>query len=439
MQYSVQLNNKRNKTGKLFKFIILPLVFIGAGFFGGLYAASKNDVIKELSKEEVVYIGKLIGQYSEPEDGKITQEVDFGLFWDLWDLLRENYVEQDDLNEKQMFYGAMKGLVASVGDPYTTFMDPKKADEFKEDLEGKFEGIGAEIGIRDDILTIISPLDDMPAMKAGLQSGDKVLAIDGESTMGITIDEAVKKIRGPKGTDVTLLITRDGLGETEDITITRSTIIVKSLKAEIIEDTNIYKIRITNFNNDTKRLMDEAVVDILEKKPDGIVVDLRNNPGGYLEIAIEIASEWVEDGVVVSEQFGSGHKNDFLARGRARLADYKTAILVNRGSASASEILSGALMDYHKAELIGEKTFGKGSVQSLESLRDGSQLKVTVAKWLTPEGNNINEEGIKPNYEVEYTKEDFEADIDPQLDAAIELLTTGKVTIKEKEDEVKNE
>ncbi len=434
MQYKVQLNNKKTKSRKLLNFLVVPIIFIVFGFLGGMYASSKNPIVENLAKKEIAYVDKILNKYSDPKNNQISKEIDFGLFWDLWDLLEENYVEQGELNEKKLFYGAMQGMVASIGDPYTTFMDPQKANEFEEDLEGKFEGIGAEIGIREEILTIISPLDDMPAKKAGLMAGDKVLAIDGEVTIGITIDEAVKKIRGPKGTDVILTISRDGLGKAEDITITRSTIIVKSLRTEIIKNENIYKIRITNFNNDTKRLMDEAITEILKKKPDAILLDLRNNPGGYLEIAIEIASEWIEDGIIVSEQFGSGRKNDFLARGRARLADYKTIILVNKGSASASEILSGALKDYNKATLIGEKTFGKGSVQSLEDLRDGSQLKVTVAKWLTPEGLNIHNEGIKPDHEIKFTIEDFEAGKDPQLDAAIEFIKTGTiVTLKTNE------
>ncbi|MBL7057887.1 S41 family peptidase [Patescibacteria group bacterium] len=423
-------SNKSKLKKALYKLMAIFLL-IFAGFLGGMYSSSKNDIVKDLSKKEVVYVGKVLGKYSEPEKGELNQDIDFKLFWELWDMVRESYVDQGEINDKKMFYGAMNGMIASIGDPYTIFMEPQEAREFEEDLNGKFEGIGAEIGIRDEILTIIAPLEGMPAEKAGLMSGDKVLAIDGEVTIGITIDEAVKKIRGDKGTNVTLTITRDGLGETQDITITRNTIVVNSLKTEYIKDKNIYKIKITNFNHDTINLMEEAVSEIVAKKPDGIIIDLRNNPGGYLEIAIELASEWVEDGIVVSEQFGDGKKNDFLARGRARLSEYKTIILVNQGSASASEILAGALRDYDIAKLIGKKTFGKGSVQSLENLSDGSQLKVTVAKWLTPDGYNINKEGLEPDFEVEYTKEDYEAKKDPQLDAAIEFLKTGKVTIKE--------
>ena len=429
MQYSVHVDNKRSKMRRFIFKLVYLLLIMGVGFGVGIYASNKHEVVRELGKKEVVYVGSVLGKYSSPAEGKLSQDIDFELFWDLWDRIQASYVDQEELNEKKMFYGALEGLAQSLNDPYTVFMEPSKAKEFNEGLEGKFEGIGAEIGIRDEVLTIIAPLDDMPAQKAGLMSGDKVLAIDSEVTSGITIDEAVKTIRGEKGTDVTLTVARKGMPETKDITITRGTIIVKSIRSELLEDESIYKIKITNFNNDTKLLMDERVMEILKSEPKGLILDLRNNPGGYLEVAIEIASEWVEDGIVVSEQFGNGRKNDFLARGRARLQNVPTVVLVNQGSASASEILAGALRDYEIAKLIGTKTFGKGSVQSLEGLRDGSQLKVTVAKWLTPNGNNINNDGLEPDYEVGLDYKDFQDGRDPQLDAAIEFLKTGDVDL----------
>ena len=430
MQYSVHVNSNRSKIRRFVFKILFLLVLIGIGFGLGIYFSNKHEIVKGLGKKEVVYVGKVLGKYNKVDEGKLAQDIDFDLFWDLWDRIKESYVDQEKLNDKKMLYGAMKGLAASMDDPYTVYMEPSKAKEFREDLNGQFEGIGAEIGIRDDILTIIAPLEDMPAQKAGLMSGDRVFAIDGEPTAGITINEAVKTIRGEKGTDVVLTIARKGMGESKDITITRGTIVVKSIRTEFLEEDDIYSLKITNFNNDTKILMDEKIDDILEKNPSGLILDLRNNPGGYLEVSIEIASEWIEDGIIVSEQFGNGRKNDFLARGRARLADIKTVVLVNQGSASASEILSGALRDYEIAKLIGVKTFGKGSVQSLEDLKDGSQLKVTVAKWLTPNGANINENGLEPDYEVELNYEDFQDGVDPQFEAALEFLKTGDVDME---------
>jgi len=288
-------------------------------------------------------------------------------------------------------------------------------------LAGTFEGIGAEIGIRNDILTIIAPLADMPAQKAGLLAGDKIYAIDGESTAGIIVDEAVNKIRGPKDTGVTLSISQDGIEKVKDVTIIRDQIITKSVKKELRED-NIYVITISNFNDDTIGLFNEAVQDLLKHNPQGIIIDLRNNPGGYLDTAVDIASEWIEEGTVVSEQFSSEIKNDISATGGARLKDYKTAVLINQGSASASEIVSGALKDYNLATLVGMRTFGKGTVQTLEEYNDGSSVKLTVAKWLTPNGNNINEEGISPDIEVDMTQEDYQNFKDPQLDKAVEIL-----------------
>jgi len=381
----------------------------------------RSEIVKELAKDEVVFLGKVLGKYSQAKKGILTQDIEFNLFWDLWDTLEKDYVDRGEINEKELFYGALKGMTEALGDPYTVFMDPQVAQEFEDDLAGTFEGIGAEIGIRDEVLTIIAPLDDMPAQQAGLLAGDMVYAINDESTAGISIDEAVRKIRGPKGTQVTLTIFRDGFEEVEDITITRGVIIVKSIKTTLRDD-NIYVIKISNFNDDTLELFNEVVRDILVKDPEGIILDLRNNPGGYLDTAIEVASEWIEDGPVVIEKFSEDKKDEYLSRGRARLKDYPTVVLVNEGSASASEIVSGALKDYQKATIVGKQTFGKGSVQSLREFSDGSSVKVTVAKWLTPNGECINDEGISPDIEVERTREDYLDGIDPQLDKAVELL-----------------
>lgn len=414
--------------------IILILVLMFVSFGAGLYISGKKEVFKELAKKEVVYVGKILGKYTQPKNGPLVQDVHFDLFWDVWDTLKKEYVDGDKLNEKELFYGALSGMVDAVGDPYTVFMDPKLAREFEESLTGTFEGIGAEIGIREDILTIIAPLSGMPAEKAGLMSGDKVYAINGETTAGIKIEEAVRKIRGTKGTDVTLTISRDGIESVEDIIITRGTIVVKSVSTATRgitegDDTNlttddIFIIEISNFNNDTNKLFNNAVNEAIKLNPKGIILDLRNNPGGYLDTAIEVASEWIEDGIIVTEEFSEENKNEFLSRGRARLKDYKTVVLVNQGSASASEIVAGALQDHGKAPIVGMQTFGKGSVQALEEFSDGSSIKITVAKWLTPNGAYINEEGITPDVEVEMTIEDYENDRDPQMEKAIELLNS---------------
>ncbi len=422
--YACFIMNKDRKKINIFKKIILIvfiLILILISFIAGVYWAGKNVLnLQKIINNDDKYLGKVINKFGNVEK-VVSKDVNFDLFWDVWDELDELYVDKDKLNEKKMFYGAIHGLVSSLGDPYTVFMEPKIAKEFNDDLAGSFEGIGAEIGIKNDILTIIAPLPDMPAEKAGLKAGDKVLAINGTTTLGISIDTAVNRIRGPKETDVILSISRENLEGLKDITITRGTIIVKSIKTEI-KDNKIFVIKISNFNNDTKNLFDQAVEKAILENPNGLIIDLRNNPGGYLNTAIEISSEWIEDGIVVSEKFSDDAKNDHMARGKARLKDYKTIVLVNQGSASASEIVSGALQDYDKAIILGKKTFGKGSVQTLNNLKDGSSIKITVAKWLTPEGRSINDEGIEPDEIIDLTIEDYSKNIDPQMDRALEIL-----------------
>lgn len=402
--------------------IAISLFFIGAG--SGIYLSLKYRHIvpikQRIISEEDIYKGEVTGLYEDAEKGMLATDVDFNLFWEVWNTLKKNYVNSDELSDKKMFYGALRGMVSSIGDPYTVFMDPKVSQDFADDMAGTFEGIGAEIGIKNDILTIIAPLPDMPAEIAGLKSGDRVLAINGTSTMGITIDAAVNKIRGPKGTDVTLSVKREG-EDIQDIIITRGAIIVKSVRTEMRDD-GIYKIKVTNYNNDTRESFNEAVREVVEKNPKGVILDLRNNPGGYLDTAIEMASEWVEDGLIVVEKYSEENKNEHHARGRARLKNFPTVVLVNQGSASASEIVAGALQDHGKAKIVGKQTFGKGSVQTLSNLKDGSSIKITVAKWLTPDGRSINDEGIAPDEDIDLKVEDYNQNSDPQLDKALEIL-----------------
>lgn len=430
-------HNKNTAFMKKIPVLIFIILLMASSYKIGFFMAGKNEAMKELAKKENVYLGTMFGLYSKPEAGKLSRDVDFNLFWDVWDTIKRDHVDKDKLNEKEMFYGALEGLVDSVKDPYTVFMDPKLTQEFQEGLTGTFEGIGAEIGIRNEVLTIIAPLADTPAEKAGLMAGDKVYAIDDESTAGINIDEAVRKIRGAKGTEVKLTISRNGFDAVKDIIIVRGTIIVKSVKTEIKSADNdgsvpnennikdgIFVIEINNFNSDTSDLFNKAVNEAIKANPKGIIVDLRNNPGGYLDTAIEVASEWIEKNVVLIEKFNETTEDnkEYLSRDKARLKDYKTVVLVNQGSASASEIVAGALQDYGKATIVGMKTFGKGSVQTIEGFDDGSSVKITIAKWLTPNGNYINEKGITPDVEVDMKIEDIEAGKDPQMDKAIEIL-----------------
>ncbi len=392
--------------------LIFSLFAVGLAFAAGLHW---NDDRFQTASTDAVFQGKL-----NNKPGAITRgnDIDFALFWNVWDTLKKEYVDSGVLTDKKLFYGALRGLVASTGDPYTVFMNPEEATDFEEDLSGTFEGIGAEIGIRNNDLIIIAPLEDMPAMKAGVRAGDRIYAIDGKTAVNLSVEEAVKKIRGAKGTTVTLTLVREKVDKPIEVAIKRDTVVVKSVKTTWNEKDKVFIIKVYNFNNDTKELFNQAVAEALTKKPAGLILDLRNNPGGYLDTAVAMASKWVNKGTIVSEQFGNGEKIDHDALGSSPLADMPTAILVNQGSASASEIVAGALKDYGKAVLIGEKTFGKGSVQILRQLEDGSVVKVTTAKWLTPKGSSIHEKGIQPDIVVERTTEDREKEKDPQYERA---------------------
>jgi len=393
-------------------YIFVSIIALGLAFFSGFYYAGDNTLVGTFNVLE----GRVLNK------DRVSQDVDFKMFWEVWNTLKRDYVAADTLTEKKLFYGALQGLVAATEDPYSVFMNPEEAKSFEEDLSGAFEGIGAEIGFRNEMLTIIAPLEGMPAIKAGVQAGDKIYAIDGDVATALSVEEAVKKIRGPKGTKVTLTLVRDKVDKPIDITITRATVVVKSVTTSFNDKTKIYTIKISSFNNDSEDLFNQAVSEALIKKPKGIVLDLRNNPGGYLETAVSLASEWVKEGQIVVEEFGDGKKNEHLTNGAARLANFPTVVLVNEGSASASEIVAGALKDYGIAKLVGQKTFGKGSVQVLRQLEDGSVVKITTAKWLTPKGNNINDQGIEPDIAVEITEADRNKDKDPQMEQALKIL-----------------
>lgn len=393
---------------------ILLVVFVI--FSAGAYLAVKSDVVKKLAETEVFYLGRLTGKYSKV-DSKWAQNVDFDLYWEVWEKLKTQHPNKDQITDKQMFYGSLKGLVASFDDPYSEFMDPKENKEFEDDMSGVFDGIGAEIGLRDGILTIISPIEGTPASRAGLLPGDKILEINGENTKDFSVDQAVSKIRGPKGTEVVLSIYNSSIDEIREVKIIRDKIFIKSVKYEKLEN-DIFLIKISAFNDDTSALFAEAVKQFISSGSKKLIIDLRSNPGGYLETAVNLLGEWINGEVAVIEKFADDKQLDYPAKGLNRLSSYNTVVLINGGSASASEIMAGALKDYGKATIIGETSYGKGSVQMLRSLSDGSALKVTVAKWLTPKGQDISKEGIEPDVEVELTYDDYVAVKDPQMDAA---------------------
>ncbi len=398
---------------KSFKALIL-VVGTAAVFSGGFIAGRVPLTTSQLlAKEGVDNLGAL-----PPFPVK---DVDFNMFWDVWQLAKAQYVDQP-VSDQELFYGALEGLVYGLGDHYSNYFNPENARAFNDELDGTFFGIGAQIGLDEEgLITVIAPLPETPAEKAGIMSGDRILSIDLIDTAGMSVDEAVKRIRGEKGTVVKLMILPKGSKEPKTVDITRDEISVKSVTWQMRED-GLAVITITIFNEETSKLFAAGVTDVLKKNPKGLIVDLRNNPGGLLDSAINLSGYWMDGKTAVMEEV-RGQRSESKARGNNLLAQMPTVVLVNGGSASASEILAGALQDYHFATLVGEKTFGKGSVQEYHDLPDGSAVKITVARWLTPLGRSIDKEGIVPDNIVTYTVEDLHADRDPQLQKAVDLLT----------------
>ena len=332
-------------------------------------------------------------------------------------ILKDNF--DGDIDGEKMSQGAVRGLVASLGDPYTTFLDKTQSKALSDSLKGELSGIGIEIGLKNNRLTVISPLDGSPAAKAGLRSGDVIGLIGTEDTSEMTLDTAVDKIRGEKGTEVKLTILR-GSDKPLELTIVRDTITVSSVKYEV-KPGGIGYIRLRQFGDDTDTAIRAATADLAKQGVTKIVLDLRDNPGGYLNSAVTVSSEFLDSGTVVEERSRHSESKTLVANPGGALTKVKLIILVNGGSASAAEIAAGALKDNGRATLVGEKTYGKGSVQEIKNLSDGNQLKVTVAHWYTPKGVNISKEGIAPDVEVKNSSEDYNAGRDPQLDKALEL------------------
>ncbi len=404
-------NISKNHKSKTVPFILVITLMV-LSFVAGTSFSTYNFVSS--ANPEIINTKDDIPEY-------LNKSVDFNLYWDVMDILKNKYIDSDKILDTELFYGSLAGMVASLGDPYSVFLTPQVNKEFTEELSGNFQGIGAEIGLKKGILTIIAPLPGTPAEKAGLQPRDQVLAIDGVSTSGMGLDESVSRIRGEGGTEVVLTILSPDSEESRDVTIVRDVINIVSVSWSKKENNTAY-IKLSYFNQDTEQQFRAVAKEVLASNPDQIILDVRNNPGGFLDVAILIASYWIEDDVIVQERFSDGTIDKYQSRGKPIFSDIPTVVLINEGSASASEIVAGALSDYGKAALIGMQSFGKGSVQDLIELSDGSSVKITIAKWLTPKGTTIDKEGLKPDIEVDLTKEDYDEDRDPQLDAAIQFF-----------------
>ena len=350
-----------------------------------------------------------------------SDKVDMQLFWDVWSLLASKYVDPSIMDYKNMIYGAIRGMVYSLEDPYTTFLTPKENKDFQESMNGTLEGIGAELTLRDGMITVVSPLNGSPAKKAGLQPEDVILKVNGEDVQDFSLEQVVMKIRGPKGTKVKLTLGRKGQGEPFDMEIVRETININSVEWKMVD--GVADIKLNQFGGKTKDEFTKAISEIQLKRPTGIILDLRYNGGGYLDGAVDITSEFVEKGKVVSVKKRNPEEDEVIyVTGKARIAKTPLVVLINKGSASASEIVAGAIRDNGRGTIIGETSFGKGTVQEVENLIDGSSLRITIAKWYTPNNVNISKVGITPDIEVKRSIEDIKAEKDPQLDAAMDYL-----------------
>lgn len=404
------------------RFILIAAIMIalGAGFGGGYgyfhYQNTQN-------------VDAIIKQVINKDQGK-ADAVDFSLFWQVWDKLNDRFVDKEKLDSQKLVYGAIQGMVAAAGDPYTVFFEPVTSKKFQEEVSGAFSGVGMEIGKRNDVITVISPIKDSPAMRAGVKAGDVVVKVDGTLTDSWSVEEAVSRIRGKKGTTVKLTLAREGETELIELSLVRDTIKVPAVDWRMLDNKVAY-LQIYTFNGNLDDEFARAAKELTDAGAQRLIIDMRNNPGGLLDSAVNLAGWMLKaDSLVVQERYSNGLTDQLRANGNARLAAIPTVVLINGGSASAAEILAGALHDIRNVPLIGEKSFGKGSVQQLESFYNGASLKVTVAKWLTPNGVSISETGIAPTDEVkidlkEYKEKGWEIGTvgkDPQLDKAVAVI-----------------
>lgn len=366
-----------------------------------------------------VWIGVNKIVYYVPQPGTI----DLSLFWDAYNKLQQKFIDPSKITDQKIVYGAIEGMTGTLGDPYTNFFDPEQAKNFQQALSGSFEGIGVEIGVKKNMLTVIAPLKDTPGDRAGLKSGDIIVKINGQDSISMTSEEAVNLIRGPKGTTVTLSILRVDWNAAQDIKILRDTIKIDSIKW-FLKDGDVAYIQIYQFNETLSSDFAKIALEVLQSPAKKIVLDLRNNPGGYLSVAQNIAGWFLEkDQTVVIEDFGKDKPQQiYKSEGSSTFVNYPIVVLINPGSASAAEILAGALKDNRNIKLIGEKSFGKGSVQEVVDLRGGSFLKITIAHWLTPKGSLISDVGLTPDVKIDIIDDDAAQKKDPQLDKALEII-----------------
>ena len=385
--------------------VVLMLACLSTGFVGGYFShglvASNTAASSQASSSS-------------------TDEL-FKPFWEAWQIVHDEYLVQP-LDDEQMMQGAIRGMMDSLGDPHSGYMNPSEYSDATAPLEG-YSGIGAWVNTEGEYLTITEPIKGSPAEAAGLKPGDQIIAIDGVDMTGTLAEMARQKVLGPAGTDVVLTILREGVEQPIDVTITRAQITIPSIESEILEG-NIAYVRLNAFSDSSGQELRAALTDLLAQNPQGLILDLRYNGGGYLDAAIQVGSEFLPDGVITFEEFGDGTRNTYNASGDGIATDIPMVVLVNEWSASASELVAGALQDRGRAQLVGVTTFGKGTVQNWIALSGNEgAIRVTIARWLTPNGRNVTDTGLTPDVEVEISDTDAQAGIDTQLNKAIEILS----------------
>lgn len=407
---------------------VLAGLILSAGLVGAGVAIGQALPALNLGDSAILPTLPAIGspaQDAEPSPSATPIDTDelFAPFWDAWRIVHEDYVDQ--VNDIELMRGAIRGMLEALGDPHTGYMDPDEFQQANIPLEGTYEGIGAWVDSEADYLTIIAPMPDSPAEEAGLEPGDEIIAVDGEDMTGLEGNQVIRRVMGPAGSTVTLTIRRESESEPFDVDVTRREIEVPSVESELRDDGIAY-VRLYNFGEDTTRDLRSALEELMAQDPTGLILDLRGNGGGYLGSAVNVSSEFLDGGLVLTERFGDGSEQTYEARDGGLAANIPLAVLINGGSASASEIVAGAIQDRGRGLLVGETSFGKGSVQNWIPLAgDGGAVRVTIARWYTPNGRQIADEGLTPDVAVEMTEEDIEAERDPQLAEAVRILLEG--------------
>jgi len=416
--------SKHRKTilGIVFGLILSAGLLVG-GFSAGFLAGTTSSALLPWLPINYEVPEVLLDQGAAIQTDASSSDLEqlFQPFWESWEILHANYVDQP-LDDIELMRGAIEGMLESIGDPHTSYMDPGEYEQATMDLDSSYEGIGAWVDTDAEYLTIVAPMPGSPAEEAGLEPGDEVIAINGEDMTGIDGNVVVRSVLGPAGTAVTLTIRREGLDAPFSVEIIRAEIEVNSVEFEMLPE-EIGYIQLITFGEDTSTELRTALTELLAEDPLGLILDLRGNGGGYLQTAIDVASEFIDEGVILTERFGDGTEREFEATRGGLATEIPLVVLIDGGSASASEIVAGAIQDYGRGILVGADSFGKGSVQNWIPLSDDNgAVRVTIARWYTPAGRIIHEVGLTPDIPVEFSPEDWELGIDNQLDAAIQVL-----------------